>query len=123
MTGPRSLARGLLRVGRRLIEALLHKRVPDSAIPVLTQVMHWSYGTAWGGVYALAQGRLARIGPALRGSGFGLGVWAASYVQLVPAGIYQPPWRYPLGSIAGEVGYHLTYGRTVAYAYGALTRT
>jgi hypothetical protein len=106
-------------VGKRLIEGLLRRPVPAKAIPMLTQVMHWSYGSAWGGAYAItrksARGRISLVGPL-----FGLGVWAVSYIQLVPLGIYEPPWSYPLSSIADEIGYHLTYGATVAIAYNLL---
>jgi hypothetical protein len=108
-------------VGKRLIEGLLGRPVPAKAIPVLTQVMHWSYGSAWGGAYAITRksvrGRIRLLGPL-----FGLGVWAASYIQLVPIGIYEPPWSYPLSSIADEIGYHLTYGTTVATAYDVLAQ-
>jgi hypothetical protein len=105
--------------GKRLIEGVLGWRVPSKAIPVLTHVMHWSYGTLWGAVYAAGRDssriRAHKLGPL-----FGLGVWAASYVQLVPLGIYQPPWRYPLGSLADEIGYHVTYGTTVGMTYALL---
>jgi hypothetical protein len=108
-------------VGKRVIEGFLGRPVPAKAIPVLTQVMHWSYGSAWGGVYAItrksARGRIRLLGPL-----FGLGVWAVSYIQLVPLGIYEPPWSYPLSSIADEIGYHLVYGATVATAYNALAQ-
>jgi hypothetical protein len=81
--------------------------------------MHWSYGTLWGGVYALGH-RSSRSRRRLFGPLFGLGVWLASYAQLVPLGIYEPPWRYPLGSLADELGYHLTYGTTVALTHGLM---
>jgi len=103
-------------VGRRLIEGLLRRPVLPSAITMLTRVMHWSYGTLWGAVYAVARESL-RSRARLPGPVFGAGVWAASYAQLVPLGIYEPPWRYPLGSLADELGYHLTYGTTVAKTY------
>jgi hypothetical protein len=106
--------------GKRLIEGLLRWRVPARAIPVLTQVMHWSYGTFWGGVYA-AGGDRWRGRPAFVGPMFGLGIWAASYAQLVPLGIYEPPWRYPAGALADELAYHLTYGTTVALTYALIT--
>jgi hypothetical protein len=108
-------------VGKRLIEGLFGRPVPVKAIPVLTQVMHWSYGSAWGGAYAVtrnsAPGRVRLLAPL-----FGLGVWAASYAELVPLGIYEPPWSYPLSSIADEIGYHLTYGAGVAVTYEILAR-
>lgn len=110
-------------VGKRLIEKLFRKPVPASAIPLLTQVMHWSYGTTWGAAYAIVRASLPGSRPWKLGSGFGMTVWASSYAQLVPAGIYKPPWQYPPGSIADEIGYHLTYGTVTAFAYDALART
>jgi hypothetical protein len=83
--------------------------------------MHWSYGSAWGAAYAMirnsAPGRARLLGPL-----FGLGVWAASYAELVPLGIYEPPWSYPLSSIADEIAYHLTYGAAVSVTYEILAR-
>jgi hypothetical protein len=81
--------------------------------------MHWSYGSAWGGAYAVIR-EAVRCRARWLGPLFGLGVWAASYLQLVPLGIYELPWSYPLSSIADEIGYHLTYGATVATAYDIL---
>src|SRR5262245_15013015 len=64
---------------------------PGSWIPVLTDVMHWGYGTTWGVVYTLVRG--GRDEHLLReGVAFGTLVWAASYAELVPLGIYEPLW-------------------------------
>src|SRR5438067_11328174 len=54
----------------------------------------WGYGTSWGAAYGLIQ-RTAPGPPLRRGLLFGTGVWALSYVTLVPVGLYQPPWKYP----------------------------
>jgi len=52
--------------------------------------MHWGYGTTWGILYTLVRGTkehsIVREGIAF--------VWSASYLQLVPMGIYRPPWKY-----------------------------
>lgn len=107
---------------------------PPSWIPVLTQAMHWGYGTAWGAGYALARGR----GRAGSGTGNGRGgtgngrsgaasareavalgllVWAASYAELVPLGVYEPPWHYDARTHAKDIGFHLAFGAgTVAAA-------
>jgi len=69
-------------------------RVTKDDAPRLTNTMHWTYGTTLGVLYAVAA-RALRPQPLLGGVGFGLGVWSASYAQLVPLGIYDPPWRYP----------------------------
>ena len=89
---------------------------PASWIPALTHLMHWGYGTTWGVVYSLARGRsdehLLR-----RGVAFGSLVWAASYAELVPLGIYEPPWAYDAKTLGQDLGYHLAFGvGTVASA-------
>lgn len=51
---------------------------------------------------------------------FGAGVWASSYLQLVPMGLYEPPWRYSPTLLANDLGYHLTYGVAGASAYAII---
>lgn len=110
------------KVARRIIEGVFHKTAPAESIPFLTNAMHWGYGTTWGAVYGLAQG--TSRGPALRrGLLFGTGVMAMSYLQLVPMGLYEPPWRYSPQDLATELGFHLAYGTGVAAAYAALDRS
>jgi hypothetical protein len=102
--------------GKKVLEGLGSPPVSPRAIPLLAQVMHWSYGTMWGAAYGLTRGaRRPRHGPL-----FGVLVWAASYAQLVPLGVYDKPWRYPPGALAEELGYHLTYGTGVALTFSAL---
>jgi len=108
-------------VGKVLIEGVGNRSVSPEAIPVLTQLMHWSYGSIWGAVFAIGRESLGTsIG--LLGPLFGLGVWAVSYLELVPLGIYEPPWTYKLSAIGEEIGYHLIYGTTVAVAYHVSAR-
>jgi hypothetical protein len=96
-------------------------RVTREDVPFLTTAMHWSYGISWGAVYGAAAGAAAP-GPAPAGLAFGTGVWSAGYAQLVPLGIYQPPWRYPAKEVALDLSYHLVYGVAVAAAFAALAR-
>lgn len=102
-------------VARRFIRKGVHKDVPADRIPLLTNVMHWGYGTGWGVPYAvLAQTtHRARLGDGLL---LGLTVWAASYAQLVPMGFYELPWKYPAKDVALDISYHLAYGLGVAGA-------
>ena len=58
--------------------------------------------------------------PLVGAAALGVGVWAAAYAQLVPLGIYEPPWRYPIRTIALDVSYHLVYGSAVSGAHRAL---
>jgi hypothetical protein len=83
--------------------------------------MHWAYGTTWGALYAAIVDLLGDH-PVAGGLGLGTGVWGASYATLVPAGIYEPPWRYPAKELALDLSYHLVYGGAVAATYKALDR-
>jgi hypothetical protein len=105
-------------VARRLI-GLTGRDVPPARIPLLTNVMHWGYGIAWGGVYGLLRPHV-RIAPPAAGPLFGAAVWASSYAELVPLGIYEPPWAYSAGELANDLGYHLSYGTGVAATYALL---
>jgi hypothetical protein len=55
------------------------------------------------------------------GLAFGAGVWAMSYVQLVPMDIYEPPSKYSTKELASDLSYHLVYGLAVAVAYEAIS--
>jgi len=87
--------------------------------PLATQVMHWLYGTSWGVAYGIATSRL-RPSPLTGAASLGVSVWAAAYIELVPLGIYEPPWRYPASELGLDLSYHLVYGAGVAGAYAAL---
>jgi hypothetical protein len=108
-------------VAKRVIEGLFRREVGADKIGLLTNVTHWGYGTAWGAVYGLVQGSV-RANPLAHGLVFGSGVWAMSYVELVPMGLYEPPWRYPAQTVAKDISYHLVYGVGVAAAYEAVAR-
>src|SRR5579875_1262862 len=73
-------------VAKRAAEAAGQgRRFTRDDVPMLTNAMHWLYGTGWGVAYAL-------LG-APNGLAFGAAVWGAAYAELVPLGIYEPPWK------------------------------
>ncbi len=97
-------------MAKRISEGVFQQEVSPDRISLLTHGMHWSYGTGWGAVYGLAQGTIHA--PTLgHGLLFGTGVWAMSYVELVPMGLYEPLWKYSPSAIATEVGYHSSTAR------------
>lgn len=108
-------------VGKRLIEGLFQREVSPDRISLLTHTMHWVYGIGWGGIYGIVQGT-AKAPPIRQGLLFGTGVWGMSYVELVPMGLYQPPWAYSMKTLATDLSYHLVYGVSVAAAYEGITR-
>ena len=108
-------------VAKRVSEGVFHEDVPAEKIELLTNVTHWGYGTTWGAGYGLVAGTVGRS--TLRGGlAFGTGVWLASYAQLVPMGLYEPPWKYPPKELALDLSYHLVYGAATALAYGLIDR-
>lgn len=104
---------------KRVLEGVFHQPVSADRIDLLTNVVHWTFGTAWGGAFGLIQGT-ARRNPLANGLLFGVGVWGMSYVQLVPMGLYKPPWEYPAKTVALDVSYHVVYGVGVGAAYAAI---
>ena len=108
-------------VGRRLIEGLFDVKLGPRWVKPLNQAVHWAYGTAQGSVYGLVQGTI-RANPLIHGLAFGTGVWALSYAQLVPMGLYEPPWEYDARTLATDLSFHLVYGAGVAVGYEILER-
>ncbi len=106
-------------VGRRVLTGVFREDVGRDKIPVLTHGVHWAYGTTLGVLYGLAQGTL-RANPITHGLFFGTGVWGLAYAQLVPMGLYEPPWKYPAKELAVDWSYHAVYGVGVAAAFRAL---
>jgi hypothetical protein len=106
-------------LAKRVSEGLLNKRIVKRQAPLITSVVHWSYGAALGGAYALAAARL-RKNAALQGVAFGTAVWGLAYASLAPLGIYEAPWRYPAKTLGIDFSYHLVYGLGVAAAFDAL---
>ena len=90
-------------------------------IPLVSNLVHWAYGTALGPAYAVLDER-ADGSPAVEGAGFGAGVWALSHAELTPAGLKPAPWRFSIGGFARDLSQHLVYGLAVAAAYEALER-
>lgn len=109
------------KVARKMLEGVFDHKVPPEKIGLLTNTMHWGYGTSWGALYGLIQG--TSPGPPLRrGLLFAGGVWAMSYVMLVPMGLYQPPWEYPPKEVAMDVSFHMAYGAGVGAGYAFVDR-
>lgn len=109
------------KVAKRVGEGVFMRDVSTDLIPLLTNVMHWGYGTGWGAVYGLVADTLGRS-RVPDGLLFGTAVWVMSYVQLVPMGLYEPPWKYPPRELAMDLSYHLVYGAGLAAGYQILDR-
>lgn len=82
---------------------------------------HFGYGTACGAVYgALAANR--RVPPLAAGVGFGLAVWAGSYLGWLPAaGILRPATEHPPRRTALMIAAHAVWGAGVGLVVHALS--
>jgi uncharacterized membrane protein YagU involved in acid resistance len=79
-------------------------------IDLLTALAHFGYGAGAGTVYA-PLARLARIPGALSGVVYGLLVWTASYLGLLPAlGILSPATEHPARRNALMIVAHAVWG-------------
>jgi len=52
------------KLARRIIEGVFDRHVPPERTGLLTNAMHWAYGTGWGAAYGLIEG--TRPGQTLR---------------------------------------------------------
>jgi hypothetical protein len=107
-------------VAKLVGERVFHLDVPAEKIGFLTNAMHWGTGTGWGVAYGLLAATRRRSTPG-DGLAFGTVVWGASYAQLVPLGIYEPPWKYSPRVLAFDISYHLVYGGATALAFAVLS--
>ena len=94
----------------------------DQRHHALTLSAHVGYGAASGAAYALTMGK-APLPTPIKGLGFGLGLFAVSYLGWLPtAGILRPATAYPASRNAGLIAAHLVYGAITAFITDALTR-
>lgn len=83
-----------------------------------TLVGHFAYGALCGAVFGAGTRRSVGDGVV-----FGLGVWAASYLGLLPSlGVLRPAWKHPLRRNALMLGAHAIWGAATALACKELER-
>jgi hypothetical protein len=88
-----------------------------------TMSTHYAYGAAAGSLYAFAE-RAVQLPWALTGALFGLAVWAASYIALLP-GLHVHPAasEQPAERNGMMLGAHLVWGVCLAAGYRWLSRS
>lgn len=91
------------------------------ALTVATTVSHFGYGAAAGALYAPIAGR-GRRRRTLAGIGYGLAVWAVSYLGWIPAlRILPPATQQPRQHNLMMILAHVAWGAALALAYDRLT--
>jgi hypothetical protein len=106
---------------KRVIEGFTQRKLSDRwAFPVSTAA-HWAYGSAAAATYGVLAGSTRRPRPAY-GLPFGAAVWAASYVVLPEAGLYQPIWKYDAKTLTWDFSAHLAYGAGTGATFWLLAK-
>jgi hypothetical protein len=106
-------------VGRRLVEGVFQRQLPDHRAALVNNITHWGYGVLGGAPYGLLVGSLRRP-RVVYGAAFGAGVWSTSYAVLPAAGLYKPITQYDRVTLAKDLSAHLVYGLTTAVVFKAL---
>lgn len=107
-------------VGKRIVEGVLQREVPEERISALNHGVHWLYGTSWGLPYGIAEGSRSGGSVVASGLAFALLVWSAGRAELTTMKLAPPPWQDPPSSLALDVGSHVVYGLAGALTFRAL---
>ncbi len=104
---PRQVTEGLAE------KAGVNRHLGDEGREAATWASHFAYGAACGALYGAVSGERADGRPLLAGVGFGLAVWAGSYLGWLPAaGILSPATEHPPRRNALMIAAHVVWGAT-----------
>ena len=100
----------------------VNEQLGDEERKAATWVSHFAYGTACGALYGAVSGESLDGHPLLAGVGFGLAVWAGSYLGWLPAaGILSPATEHPARRNALMIAAHVVWGAGVGVAVERLS--
>lgn len=112
---PRQVAEGMAE------KAGVNEHLDEDERQAATWVSHFAYGTACGALYGALSGESVDSHPVLAGVGFGLAVWAGSYLGWLPAaGIISPATEHPARRSALMITAHVVWGATTGAALAGL---
>jgi hypothetical protein len=86
----------------------------------LANLVHWGYGTAWGGVRGLLAAA-GLSGPAATAAHVGA-VWGSEQVMLPALGVTPPLTEWGAKEVAIDALHHLVYAGATGVAYTLLDR-
>ena len=94
--------------------------VSEEGKDTATAVAHLGFGASAGAVYGALAPHLP-LGPVANGVGYGLAVWAGSYLGWLPAtGLYKHPANEPAGRHAKMIASHVVWGATLGLVHHLL---
>jgi hypothetical protein len=112
---PRQVTEGLAE------KAGVREHMDEEERVAATWVSHFAYGATCGALYGALSGERLDGHPLAAGAGFGVAVWAGSYLGWLPAaGIISPATEHPARRNALMIAAHLVWGATAAAALAGL---
>lgn len=105
-------------VGQRVVEGVFHRPLTLERAGLVTNVVHWLYGSSWGAAYAVIEESVRK--PLVSGLALTTVVMGTDYTVLPAMKLYEPPWRYPASVLGKDFATHLVHGLAVAGAYRAI---
>jgi hypothetical protein len=104
---PRQVAEGMAE------KAGVNEHLDEDDRVAATWASHFAYGAACGALYGALSGERLDGHGALAGAGFGVAVWAGSYLGWLPAaGIISPATEHPARRNALMIAAHVVWGAT-----------
>ncbi len=112
---PRQVTEGLAE------KAGLGEQLDEDEREKATWLSHFAYGAACGALYGAVSGERVDERPLLAGVGFGLAVWAGSYLGWLPAaGVLSSATEHPPRRNALMIAAHVVWGATTGAVLGKL---
>lgn len=113
-------------VGRKVLNATVHREPAPDKAGLVADIVHWSTGVQWGAALGLIGAMLSRRSgrpvPLLGAAGplLGSAAFAAAYTVLPRLGVYKPISQYDRETLTKDYTAHLVYGAATGAAYTAL---
>jgi len=106
-------------VAERLAEGLAQDEIDEQTKAAAGQVIHWTYGAAWGAAYGVLQSSL-RLPTVFGGALFGAGVGYVADTVMPAMRLQTPPELNPRSVNLYHMGMHVVYGLTTALTWRVL---
>lgn len=105
-------------VGKRVLEGLLHREVPNHWARATNNTVHWLTGLAWGAQFGIVAGSSAKP-RGWWGAMLGSAAWVTSYAVLPAVGLYKPIGEYDFATLAKDLSAHIVFGSVTGAVFTA----
>lgn len=113
--------RGASETPAQAAEEVLNVQPDDESEATFSNLVHWGYGTGWGGVRGLLDSS-GLSGPAATAAHLAL-VWGGEQVILPALNVSAPAFKYGGKAVATDLLHHVVYAAATGLAYAYLDRS